>query len=298
MVMATVARKKKNSPAEKQARREKELAELKTTFDNRVLELRSTQGWEDMLTTMSVFHRYSLKNMLLIHAQNPEATYCAGYKTWASLGYQVRKGEKGLRILAPVPFTRRDENGEPLTDEEGNELKGMGFRVVSTFDRSQVDALEGAKKIGAENIVRTLEGETGSEYLQKLIDNMSARGWETRIEHIAGGANGYTSHAEKLIVVEATNSPAQQVKTMIHECAHALLHEEAAEGDYQAHRGIYETEAESVAFVVASALGFDTANYSVGYVASWSGAKAEVLEKAAENVLKGARMILEMLEEN
>lgn len=283
--------------AETREARTAELAALKKTFDEKVTTLRNSDQWKNMLTTMAHFHRYSFQNMLLIWAQNPEATHCTGYATWKKLGYQVRKSEKGIRILAPYTYTRTDANGEPLTDENGQDVKGVGFRPVSTFDRSQVEPGENARPLDDET-VQILHGNDEHGIILSLGDALRAAGWNLTFEPIKSDANGYTDPKTRRIVVDSEIPAAQQAKTLIHEAAHALLHADLKTGQYVQHRGLYETEAESAAYVVAAALGWDTAAYSVGYVTGWSEGEAETLQAAGANVLKAAHTILEWVEAN
>lgn len=283
--------------AEAKEARTAELARLKSLFDEKVQSLARSEQWLDMLKTMAHFHAYSFQNTLLIWAQNPEATYCTGYQTWKKLGYQVRKGEKGIRIYAPYTFTRTDKDGQELTDDTGAPIKGVGFRPVSIFDRSQVDATDNARPL-TDDTVQVLHGSDEHGIILSLGDALRATGWEVVFEPISGGANGYTSPSARRIVIDCENPAAQQAKTLIHEAAHALLHSELEAGQYVQHRGLCETEAESVAYVVAGALGWDTTAYSVGYVAGWSEGDKETLQKSGENVLKAARTILEWVEAN
>src|SRR5690242_4478341 len=83
------------------------------------------------LRARSAFHDYSFNNTLLIVSQRPDATQVAGYRTWQKLGRQVRKGEHGIRILAPCVVKRETDEGE--------ERSAMFFRTVSVFDVSQTD---------------------------------------------------------------------------------------------------------------------------------------------------------------
>lgn len=296
MATATLTRTKKTSAARAE-QREQELTALKEAFNQKVLSLRDSDQWKQMLKTMSYFHDYSFHNTLLIWLQKPEATYCTGYKAWQALGYQVRKGEKGLRIFAPYTYTRKDKDGNTLVDEDGNELKGTGFRPVSTFDISQVEPTDKARPI------ETLEPKelTGADehgLILSIGDALRAKGWKVEFKAIAGGAKGFTRPSEKLVVIDEQMAPAQQAKTMIHEAAHVLLHADNPMADYHQHRGLCETEAESVAYVVAGALGWDTADYSVSYVAGWSNGKPETLEAAGKNVLKATQTILGWLKDN
>lgn len=298
--MATATRTRKNQPkaaetaAKAQARLE-ELAALKKTLDEKVTTLRNSEQWEAMLRTMAHFHHYSFQNMLLIWAQKPDATYCTGYQSWKKLGYQVRKGEKGLRIFAPRTFTRLDSDRNPKLDEEGKEIKGISFHPASTFDRSQVDATATAQPLD-DQTVTILEGNDEHGIILSLSDALKAAGWTIKFKPISGGANGFTNPKEKRIVIDNENPIAQQAKTLIHESAHALLHTDVKE--YVLHRGLAETEAESTAFVVAAALGWNTGAYSVGYVTGWSNGEPETLEAAGKNVLKAAHTILEWIDSN
>ena len=89
-----------------------------------------------MLQTASKFHRYSFSNILLIQLQRPDATLVAGFNKWRSLNRCVRKGEKGLAILAPCKYKTKIETD----DGEDKTLQQVrGFRVVHVFDISQTE---------------------------------------------------------------------------------------------------------------------------------------------------------------
>src|SRR5699024_8550391 len=123
-------------------------------------------------------------------------------------------------------------------------------------------------------------------------------GWTVSTENITTGANGYTTlDGRKQIVLHDELAPAQTAKTMIHEAAHAIMHEGITQAEYIEHRGIKETEAESVAYIVAGTLGLDTSAYSVGYVAQWSEGDAELIKETAERVLKTAHQIIDAITE-
>lgn len=101
--------------------------DLHQEFSESVKDLKETQEWEKMLEGASKFHHYSLRNMMLILRQNPEATQCAGYTTWKKLGYQVRKGEKGLKILAPRTLVEKDSQGNPRRNDAGDIIRKKVF---------------------------------------------------------------------------------------------------------------------------------------------------------------------------
>jgi antirestriction protein ArdC len=228
-----------------------------------VAELTTSDRWQRFLDVQSRFHHYSFLNTLAIELQRPGATEVAGFRTWRGLGRRVRKGEKGIAILAPVVRRTRveDDNGETHV------LVGAptAFRVVHVFDIAQTDGEE------LPTIVERLEGEdTGGAYV-RLVEVARSLGYTVEEDYLPGERNGQCSFAERRITVEVSNAEAQQVKTLAHEIAHAMLHEGFTD------RALAELEAESVAFVVCRALGIESASYSFGYVAHWAGGGTEAV---------------------
>src|SRR5205085_3732183 len=94
--------------------------------------LKASEGWQAWMETAARFHKYSFSNLMLIASQRPDATQVAGFQTWKSLGRQVRKGEKGIAIFAPISVRKVD-------DESGEESRRLFFRIVHVFDVSQTD---------------------------------------------------------------------------------------------------------------------------------------------------------------
>ena len=137
----------------------------------------------------------------------------------------------------------------------------------------------------------------GVETYPELIDRLkSVSPCPITIEAFAREANGYYDTAENRIVVKAGMSEAQTVKTLVHEITHSILHSDKGE-EKEAGRRKREVQAESVAYVVCSALGLDTAEYSFGYVAGWSaGQELEELTESMEVIRKTAKTILNGLE--
>jgi len=238
----------------------------------------SGEDWAAMLEMAARFHRYSSANVLLILSQCPGASRCAGYRTWQGLGRQVRRGEKGIGILAPVIRRRR---GEP---EAETERILAGFRVVFVFDYAQT---EGEPLPDVAPVALT--GEAPERLWEALGAQVEAAGFElTRGD--CGPANGVTDYMARRVTVSDCLEPAQAAKTVCHELAHALLHDgtEYAAGC----RGLVEVEAESVAFLVCRAAGLDASAYTFPYVASWAQGETKVVLAAAERAIRTARAIL------
>ena len=120
--------------------------EARSSIDNLLTTLKERlaqpgQSLLPLLTSMSRFTRYSLSNQLLIFAQCPDATHVQGYRAWNKAGYQVRKGEHGIAIYAPMRFAQRDSDA---LDDGATATPRLGFRVAYVFDISQIDAQPGA----------------------------------------------------------------------------------------------------------------------------------------------------------
>jgi antirestriction protein ArdC len=220
--------------------------------------LMDSDGFKAWLETRSKFHAYSLGNQLLIAFQNPEATQVAGYKTWQKLGRQVRKGEKGLKILAPCTYPVAKLMKDDGTEETIRQARG--FRAVSVFDISQTDG-EALPTIPRES----LTGDSHAGYLASLEQYAAELGYSVTYAD-TGIKGGWCNPETKEIVVSDAKAKNGQVRTLIHEIAHA-------HGvDYQQYtRSQAEVIVESVAYIVASGLGLDLSGETLAYVAGWGG---------------------------
>lgn len=268
--------------------RKAEMETLHAHLADQVDALRTSEAWARYLTFCAAFHRYSLNNVLLILAQRDDATQVAGYRAWNKLGRQVRKGERGIRIIGTGERSVSDE------DEEGGEASTTRRRVffpVSVFDIGQTDALDGRQEVRPP--VHRVEGEDEGGIFVAVAAYLRAQGWTVSRETIPGERNGFTTNEGHRVVVEASLSPAHAAKTALHEAGHVVLgHLDDDVSEYLAHRGRYEVEAESVAYVLAALLGVDTSAYSVGYVAEWAEqAETDVLKDTAARVLAAAHTL-------
>jgi hypothetical protein len=264
------------------------LAETHEYLVRAIEDLVSGDDWLRFLRFAQRFHAYSASNALLILAQRPDATRVAGYKTWLSLGYQVRRGENGIAILAPVVTRRR-----PIDEEDDRERPGVvrllrGFRVVHVFDIAQCDGPP-----PPDVRPKLLTGDAPGPLWDGLAAQVHALGFSLE-RGDCHGANGRTDFAAKTVRVRNDVKPAQAAKTLAHELAHALLHDGS---EYSTGcRGRAEVEAESVAFLILTSAGVEASGYSFPYVARWSEGSAEQVAKTAERVIACARKILSELE--
>jgi antirestriction protein ArdC len=242
-----------------------------------VQQIMSSNGWRQALEFRSRFHTYSFLNSTLIVAQRPNARLVAGYRKWQELGRQVQKGEKGIAILAPI--VKRDD--------EDTDLKVIvGFRTVKVFDIGQT---EGAA-IPQPDPPKLLEGDSPSisAALGALEDYCQDIGLQLRRDLDHTEALGVYRPTTKSISLRSDLSKLQELKTLTHELAHALLH------DLSSERSQAELEAESCAFLVLHDLGLDTNQYSFAYLAHWADS-LEALVAAGERASQTAQKILAVL---
>lgn len=249
-----------------------------------------SEKYREYLEFFSKFYDYSFNNTVLIWMQCPTASLVAGYKAWQTkFNRHVKKGEKGIKILAPMPkkFTKtsKDENGK----EVETVIEYTAFHAITVFDISQTE--------GEEVPILTCELAGGVEKYVEYVEKL--RGISpvpVCIEKFDGNAYGYFSSTEKRIVVQPDMSEIQTVKTLIHEIAHAILHNQDDGEQKDVARNTAEVQAESVAYTVCSAMGIDTGDYSFGYVAGWSkGKEAKELAASMEVIRKTAKSIIEAL---
>lgn len=253
----------------------------------------TSEDWRRALAIAARFHHYSFGNSLLIWAQAAdrgfEPTRVAGYQTWKSLGRQVRKGERGLTILAPNRAKREDEK----TGETTYVL--TGFRATAVFDISQTD---GDDVPDTGDFVSPLESSSGLAYDFTEAEKILAdRGFGLSFVDgpLAAGANGVTNYSTRTVTVRRDLGDVQAFKTTLHELGHVILHDPKG-GTRPDCRGEIEVEAESVAYVVASVLGIDTGSYSFGYVAGWADGTgrdaSKVVADTGRRVVTAAKEIL------
>jgi antirestriction protein ArdC len=272
---------RKNTKTAEQRQAEREA--LLSTLGEKVAALASSDEWLSYLRFVTAFRAYSVNNLLLIAAQCPHATRVAGYRAWQKIGRQVRKGERAIKILGYS--TKKITKTDPETGEE-TEDRLIRYPVLSVFDISQTDG--DAIPTGGYQLP-TGDGPLGA--LDQLTGWLESDGWTLRQVPLAGGCEGYTDHARRVIATDQRLDPAARLVVLLHEAAHAVLHGDLASGEYQAHRGMCETEAESTAYVLANLLDLDVDASSISYVAGWSHADPAVLTAAATNVLHAVNTI-------
>ncbi|VTR76055.1 ArdC-like ssDNA-binding domain-containing protein [Cellulomonas hominis] len=278
--------------------RREQAAALQATIAEKVDVLRADEQWRAFLDVARGFHRYSLNNLILIWSQRPDATQVAGFRQWQARGRQVRKGERAIRIFGYATKKITDDDAgddeQTQTDENGQRVR-VWFPLLAVFDLAQTDPVDPDTPDPAD-LVKHLTGADALGIVDAVTDFLTSRGWSLAREPIRGAANGYTAiDGTNRVVVDADVAPAQAAKTALHEAAHVLLHADLPDREYAEHRGVCETEAESVAYVVAGLLGLDTSAYSIGYVAQWADADVDLIRSTAANVLRAAHALADAI---
>ena len=302
--------------SERQTNKER-IKEITAGIEKGIQELFESDRYRNYLTTMSRFHRYSLNNVMLIHAQRPDATLVAGFNKWKnSFGRHVKKGEKGIQILAPTPYKIKqeeqkldpdtklpllDDNGEPVTEEK--EVTIPMFKVVSVFDVSQTDGRP------LPQISSTLTGDV-AEYEVFLDALHRTSPVPISFQAMEPGMDGYFAPKKQKIFLREGMSQVQTICAAVHEIAHSKLHdyehmtELADDGETilvpgEKSRNTEEVEAESISYAVCQYFGIETADNSFGYIAAWSqGKELKELRASLETINKTSSELITGIEKH
>jgi antirestriction protein ArdC len=284
------------SEAQRAARRETDRRRIAEAVE----QLQSEAGWQRWLQTRRHFHTYSFQNQLLIALQMPEATRVAGFRKWLELGYCVRKGEHGIRIMAPCPPSKKTLERWRRRGADPQHEPRIHFRSVAVFDRSQVEPLPDSPNGPAplDPPHEPIAGEGLVPMLEPLCELAASISSPVSFEPIDGAAHGYLEPKSGRIVIDSNpgHSANARVATLVHEIAHALVRLEHRHKDPRMDYAAEEVVVESVAYSVCASLGLDTAGDSVPYLAGWGGVEAtEEVEAYAGLIDRLAKRIEEAL---
>ena len=275
--------------AERQTREEK-MSAIQKKLEDGVRAIFTSEKYQEYISAMSKFPRYSINNCILIASQLPEASLVCGFRKWQTeFNRTVNKGEHGIMILAPIKGKTEvveevfDENNKAVVDENGNQKtekvtrEYQTFRPVYVFDVSQTSG----------DPLPTLASELNEtvdsfEEIKSVLISISPV--PVSFETINGGANGYYSPTAGKIVIDERLPQLQMLKTMVHEIAHATLGHGSKEDKWD--RQTKEVQAESVAYWVTQMIGLDTSDYSFGYISGWSKDKEVSELKESLDVIK------------
>jgi N-terminal domain of anti-restriction factor ArdC len=266
------------------------IAKALDTLTAEIEKLQTESGLAEFLAWQAKFYQYSAANALLIRAQRPDASQVAGYHRWLELGRFVRRGEKGIVILAPI-FRRMAD----IEDEE-DERRPITYRAAYVFDVSQTEPLSGEEApvpVRPEIACPVLTGEDGRELYSALLKVAHDEGITVSHEppaeyaSMTREANCMGFYVPKIQAIWVRkNAPLQEVKTLAHELAHHFgCHDESNPNN--------EAMAEGAAYVVLQAFGLDSGARSVPYIVGWDSRKPGAYKSALTGIQQTAKTIIE-----
>jgi hypothetical protein len=246
------------------------------------LELGKSETLTAYLGAMARFHNYSFGNILAIARQRPTATRVAGFGTWKEMSRFVKKGEKGIQILAPMIGYRRKKDSAEQDRDASAEPQPMliGFRAVYVFDVAQTEGED------LPEFEHDITGEVG-EHRDRMIAFLAQQNITLEFNEKIAPALG-VSYGGKIALLPG-QSNAEEFTTLVHETAHELLHK--AERRTMTTATVRETEAEAVAFIVGQSVGLDMGTASSDYIQMYAG-NAALLAESLEVIQRTSAVIL------
>jgi len=246
------------------------VAKAQEQLEERLAALQTSDDWTATLERMAILgatsiSRYSFRNIMLLTAQRPFIRQAATFNGWQQYGRSVKRGEKGLTVLRPRIIKKRDATGG-----QAEENIIAGFSYLTVFDLEQTEGEPLPPAIQAADVATPEGFEWTVERLRELVGTLPGiAGIPLRARNAddyCDVAGWFELRSHQIVVLTGESAQAHQLKTLLHEVAHAILH-----GDGERHvTATAEVEAESTAFVVAHALGLDTSSFSLPYVATWA----------------------------
>jgi hypothetical protein len=245
------------SDSEREERRERDRERLKQAAE----QLLTSEGWQRWVRVRAQggLARLSLNNQLLVALSCPEATFVAGFRGWLKLGYCVRKGERPIRIIAPMPIKQRETETADTNDETRVLFKG-----VSVFDRSQVAPIDGTSQAPLEPPSDPLTGDSHGHLIDPMQAFAESLGFTVSFETIPGATGGWCDQKAHRIVVDADQPANAQLRILIHETIHGL-----GVGYAEFGRARAEVIVDTATLVALGAVGLDISGETVPYVAGW-----------------------------
>lgn len=272
------------SEVERDERRRQDRERLKHAAEA----LLTSEGWQRWVRVRSQagLARLSVSNQLLVALARPDATFVAGFKAWLGMGFAVSKGERGIAIIAPLPVKDRDR----VTGEPTGQTRVL-FKTVFVFDREQVSPIDGVEQAPLQPPCQPLSGDSHAHLIEPIRAFAESLGFSVSFQAIDGPVGGWCDLKGKQIVVDSQVPANAQLRTLIHECAHALG------VDYDRYpRAQAEVIVETVTLLAASSVGLEVDGETVPYVSGWGEDGAlEAVTEFAETIDTIARRIENVL---
>ena len=257
------------------------LANLDTALDT----FADTDTYKAFLRAQGRFHKYSPSNVAWLYAQKRDVSYVASYKAWIGMGRKVREGEKSLRVLAPLPWKK--------ANDDGTEKSGIWFKAVPVFDVSQTDPIEGHPNPFDPNATPAWLPEGDTDAFDDLVRVITADGITVEMVESAGRAGGTYSAATRTIKIPRTYASTVTMSTsLIHEWAHDLMR------DQKFSYAEEEVVVESITYIVSQAFGILTEEdtSSLVYITGWMKDNKKSFKTALGLMQKTAHSMIEKIE--
>lgn len=255
--------------------------EMKEKIENGISEIIESGKFANYLRFCSKMRHYSFNNKMLIFIQKTDASHINSFKRWKELKRYVVKGQKAIKIMAPLMRTIR------VKDDEGSEVKKQiikGFKYVNVFDISQTE--------GEELTTSLCENFGSDSEMYSEFKSIISKDFPVQEMPLGESCGGMTDGGK--IFINDSKSDEQKLKILIHELAHCKLHFGADRNESSINEK--EIQAEATAFMVCETFGIDASSYSFGYLAGWSKGNAEAVLNALDIAFNTATQIIEMLE--
>ena len=256
------------------------LANLDTALDT----FSDSETYKAFLRAQGRFHKYSPSNVAWLWAQNRDVTHVASYKAWIGMGRKVRQGEKSLRVLAPLPWKK--------TNDDGTEKSGLWFKAVPVFDVSQTDPIEGHPNPFDPNATPAWLPEGDTDAFEDLARVVTANGCVVEVVESLGRSGGRYHPTSRTIEIPRTYSTVAMSTALIHEWAHDLM--SGQKFSYAEE----EVVVESITYIVAQAFGLLTEEdtSSLVYITGWMKDNKKSFKTALGLMQKTAHSMIEKIE--
>lgn len=273
--------------------------ELLQKAETQLEEMSDSESFKKYLNTLAKFPNYSVNNVLLIQAQNSQATLVSGYKDWQKkFNRHVNKGAKALYITAPIIKPLNEEEKKKYNTTEDKAI--VAYRYVPVFDIANTT---GEPVLTAHDFITNEYTTEQTEIfctskLNKVAEHIEKEyGISISFKPLDKDIGGYYRPKDHTIALNSLNSKTEQLKTLFHEFAHSQLHNTKAlkELDEPLTRAHKEAQAESVAYLSMQTMGIDTSGYSVGYISTWAQDK-DLMKQSLQEIKKVFNQTLEVIE--
>ena len=274
----------------------------------------SPNDLKEYLSFMAKFHNYSYRNSILIETQFRGAIAVGSFAFWKEKGYSVNKGENGIKILVPTKL------GDRFITEDGTIklLSKASEKEKQLIKSGDLEILEGAIKFKQGYVFDASQTNIPASELPKIFPNKWLEGdvknykaFYKSLEDVAskigvkiiepkselGLVKGVSYTSTREVALNPRNSELQNVKTLIHELAHAKLHTVETRDNYT--KSEKEFQAEMVALSVSSYFGINTEEYSLRYLSEWTkNATFKDKEKLLKKVSTTVKEYVEIMEDS